>query len=505
VASALKVERLEQMLDRLAQDLATDRASRDKTNWRRTHEARVRLLWPSLSADEIATLEDYEVDTQRFEAAPAPAEFQRTPSEFMKSSDIADPRRYVYFLNGEYVDVPSGDLPAPELSISDLEGLHPIVSLKSVSSLGRRFVLPYYEIDTTPTFDSPHLWRAPSLVPDFGKFNAVGRKGEVLHVHYSSQRRADAYISGVRFPFRVTAMALPLSYGEMSFDDLERQAQLLAHGLSAGDTIREIYMHIRHTYSWGFDTVTRHPIDTFLARTGMCGHVNDLLGAMLEVNGLRYRLVGGFSPRWRLIFPGGGHAAIEVLDPATRKWSYADPYLDVFAHQVSAEEVAQHELGRLPVFTPEDDKVPTSFGAQMELRELFRFRTYGDFSMRLPMARMTQLFGREHDYGLTWPLRKRSVELQLDKDIPERTTIFVRARYLASDCPIRFGGEKLPICDPSKTTASPWTMKSFEIRPRDLLRGAAASQPDTEPEQNSSPPFGSSAVQGSPSGSGRLN
>ena len=103
----------------------------------------------------------------------------------------------------------------------------------------------------------------------------------------------------------------------------------------------ETFLFGRYLYVWGDDTLTRTAFDVFRAGVGECAAVNNLVGTLLEMNGLRFRIVSGFSPKFRVIFATGGHSAIEVADPKTGNWSYVDAYLGSLLPGTSVERLAR--------------------------------------------------------------------------------------------------------------------------------------------------------------------
>jgi len=240
----------------------------------------------------------------------------------------------------------------------------------------------------------------------------------------------------VKFPFRVTAMALPLEWQDIDFSKFAKFSQLLGYGLSEQQTLTEVFTVNRQRVVYSDETVKRTPLDTFKAGLGECIHANELAGTMLEINGLRFRTVGGFNPTVRTAYPGADHAAIEVLR-SDGTWGYMDPYLDVYSPGVSAKGFSGHPVGGIVAFEIDRKKFKSAeFGNRVTLADLFKYRMYSDSGGRLPPAAMTQLIGAEEHYGRNWELRDLNPDehLDIDRDLPRRLEVYVRGRYIISNC-----------------------------------------------------------------------
>ena len=363
-------------------------------------------------------------------------------------------------------------LEKPEIVVSDTDTDYPVITLGNIKPdlSDNLFINSYFEFDTSPNFNSPNLWRYPQLQPYFENgylWNRVSPLGSVLDIHQPSHNKFDMLEHSVRFPFRVSAMALPLKYSTLSFDDLEKKSLLLTHGLKGFDAIREVYSNLRQSLLWGGDTLKKFPFDIFVSSTGGCGHINNLLGFMLEVSGYRYRIVGGFNPFLRSVISGSGHSAIEVFNVETKLWSFIDSFLDIMLVNISASQLSVVREGELEVITLDPIEYPM-LDSSYNLAQLFRYRTYTDMLHRLPAAPMSRLAGDETSYGLDWELIKPHVGLSIDNDIPELLTVYVRARYAHSDCPIQYLNQK-DSCSSHKVTMSKWAESSFQVSPRNLL------------------------------------
>ena len=123
-------------------------------------------------------------------------------------------------------------------------------------------------------------------------------------------------------------MCLPPRREDIGYNHLEAVARALGNGLDPQNVVQEIY-HVHLNFAWGRDAVFRPPLDVLRAGIGGCGHINILMGLLLELNGIRCRGVAGFDPVLREIYPGAGHSSIEFLNAASNKWEYLDAYLDV--------------------------------------------------------------------------------------------------------------------------------------------------------------------------------
>lgn len=432
---------------------------------------------PQLTLAELRLLTADELDSTPFAATPRPGAFARAISPHLRAPRLAAAdgpyHRYLAAPGREVVVDPA--LPAPRLALHATDSLWPEIELDAGDAMAGRVDVRYYaEFDTSPGFDSPQFWRYPALIPRADLADLTGRAGLAYALFSTTARGVDGRASRIRFPFRVIAMALPLAAGRIGFAEFAKFARLVAHGVPAEQVIREFYEIGRYRFFWASDEQPRQPLDTFAAGLGECAYVNDLIGAMLEVNGYRYRMVAGFNPIMRQIRPAGGHSAIEVLDPAAGRWSYVDPYLDILAPGVAAEQFAGHPVGNSWIYDVDTSKHdPAVFGTHLTLAGLFRYRRYGDVAGRLPMASMLQLAtAGEARYGLDWPLRPAEIAFDPAKDLPETATIHVRGRYVLSDCAIAFRGG----CADPAARASTWQQASFTIRPRALLAAARAAQ-----------------------------
>ncbi|MCO5092217.1 transglutaminase-like domain-containing protein [Bosea sp. (in: a-proteobacteria)] len=354
----------------------------------------------------------------------------------------------------------------PVISVEDTGKARPVLSVpKAFDALGREANY-YFEVDTDPSFSSSNLWRFPALQQTEFPDDPTSIAGLKFDVFSTTQRGVDGKQNRYRFPFRVTAMRLP-AWDKLDFNEMQKHARALAFNLPAERLVKEFYRYVRQNYPWSSDTVERSPLDTFVSGLGECGHVNDLMGALLEMNGIRYRGVAGFSPSARVVYPGGGHSAIEVMNPETSEWSYVDPYLDVLLMDVSAEEIARNkEFERFFVYGIESRF--RGFGTSVTLNRLFKYRIYYDKLKRQPTITMSRLFGEEYRYGMTWPLNI-APKFSAEDLFEEKKTIYVRARYIFSGSQqIQYNPEKREPIEGS-VIATEWATTSFEVEPRRLV------------------------------------
>lgn len=462
---------------------------------RRLLESKALALDPNLGADDVRLLSDQELDLSPVSLKATPAAFprRRSPEFKPKLADASWPGfKYRYWRSPrELHDLPTDpSLAAPLVEVDTTDPLYPIARVSKAVGASGHEALYYFEFDTTPTFASPNAWRYPSLKaigivdrPEHPLTDLTGRSGLPLSAFAATQRNIDGRAREARFPFRVTAMRLPNDWAALTYKELELQALALGRGLTPAATIREVYLYTRHSYVWGSDSITRSPLDVFTAGVAECSAVNNLVGAMLEMNGLRYRIVTGFNPRYRVAVPEGGHSAIEVFDSQTGRWSYLDSYLDAFFPGVSAHDLAtgSDPASEIPAVTTLV-RTHQQFGPSITFGQLFKVRSYGDNLTRLPMVsglRLANGLG-ESAYGLSWPLNKARPRPVRDL-FPAAQTIYVRARWVFAGSRTVLpaeGGE--PLLGPTeRPVASPWGTASFTVHPRRLVSQSSGASPDT--------------------------
>ena len=431
----------------------------------RSKSAKIRLLFPELTDTDIASLDEAETSLVPFVASPKAANFERALSPGMATPNVAAGQgpfsRYFSAVDTEVkIDF---TLPTPGLEIAGADSLYPTVQMTgALPSSQANF---YFEFDTSSSFDSPNFWRSPALIPIAFPPDVTSRAGLGYNLFLSHMRSLENS-PVLHFPFRVTAMALPMKWNSIGFETLAKFSQLLAYGLEDKSAKNEIYVLNRQRVVYSDETIKRNPLDTFKAGLGECIHANELMGAMLEINGYRYRTAGGFNPTFRNAYPGGGHAAIEVFNG--KKWEYMDPYLDNHVPGVGITDLSHHPAGNTLIARVNRTKFPSAQFEDLTLANLFRYRMYSDAAGRLPPATMLQLAGAEDHYGLDWELRKITPDerLDIDRDLPKHLQIHVRARYIVTACAVSHAVS----CADRAARASPWAQASFTIDPVKLLR-----------------------------------
>ena len=434
--------------------------------WRST-SARIRLLFPELTETDVETLLDAERTLAPFQALPVEASYERRLSAAMSIDRVASQGAFNRYFSAPDVEIEvDPGLAAPALEVDQTDPLYPTARL--LSSLGPEDANFYFEFDTSRDFDSPNFWRQPALVPQTFPADLTGRAGLGYNL-FLSHIRDVSNSTEVKFPFRVTAMALPLEWAKIDFSRLALLAQLVGHGLGEEQMIKELFTFNRQRVLFSHETAKRSPIDTFKAGLGECIHANELTGTMLELNGLRFRTVGGFNPTIRNIYPGAGHASVEVMRSGGA-WEYLDPYLDAYSPGTSAEDLRNHPLGKTVIFEVDRTRFKSAdLPTKVTLADIFKYRIYSDSAGRLPSATMIQMAGEERQYGRGWKIRdlEPNERLNLEKDLPSRLQIYVRGRYIISKCKV---AHDISCGDPA-ARASPWAETSFVVSPVDLLKG----------------------------------
>jgi hypothetical protein len=430
----------------------------------RSKSAKIRLLFPELTDTDIASLDEAETSLVPFVASPKAANFERALSPRMATPNVvAGQGPYSRYFSARDTEVTiDSTLPTPGLEIAGADSLYPTVQM--TGALPSSHVNFYFEFDTSSSFSTPNFWRSPALVPIAFPPDLTSRAGLGYNV-FLSHIRSPENSPVMHFPFRVTAMALPMQWNTIGFETLTKFSQLLAYGLEDKAAKNEIYVLNRQRVVYSDETLKRNPLDTFKAGLGECIHANELMGTMLEINGYRYRTVGGFDPTFRNAYPGGGHAAIEVLNG--KKWEYMDPYLDNYIPGVGITDFSHHPVGNTLIARVDRTKFPSAQIEDLTLANLFRFRMYSDAAGRLPPATMLQLSGAEDHYGRDWELRKITPDERLDieRDLPKHVQIYVRARYIVAACAV---SQAVSCADPT-ARASEWAQASLTIEPLKLL------------------------------------
>ncbi|MFC1610912.1 transglutaminase-like domain-containing protein [Myxococcota bacterium] len=379
-------------------------------------------------------------------------------------------------------------IPAPEFIWPPEPGttagsLQPRISVRPLTQPGG-VTNYYFELDTSDRFTSPNSWRSPILHNCNQAPDVDNRSQVVFCLFRSADREVDSTLASVEPPFRVSAMRLPARWRDLSAVELEKTGLALSYGLSRDRAVREIFEYVSHIYMWATNTSYRHPHEVFLAGIGSCGFTNGLAGLFLDLAGVRSRVVGGFNPIVRTVVPGGGHAALEVLDTSGQGWTYYDPYFDVLLPGVSAaglehDAVASsiHVLAIRDTAARTGNDIPPDFpwgttGEDLELSELFRFRQYGDHFGRTGggLVPMTALVGSEDSLGADWPLLTPSQRYAATDLFDDSLRIFVRVRVVVTaDLTAHWIGEKTDHREPDIRAASDWRITSFVVPVHSLL------------------------------------
>src|SRR5262249_18336439 len=131
-------------------------------------------------------------------------------------------------------------------------------------------------------------------------------KEELSYYALTTTLREPKLGPSLHFPFSANAMGLPRKREEISFETLIDLVAALGKGLSPLETVHTIFNYVQMNFAWSRDSIFRPPLDVLRSGMGGCGHINLLLGLLLELNGVRSRAVSGFDPSLREIYPGAG-------------------------------------------------------------------------------------------------------------------------------------------------------------------------------------------------------
>jgi transglutaminase-like putative cysteine protease len=316
----------------------------------------------------------------------------------------------------------------------------------------------YFEFDTYADFKSPNYWRYPALLPVVEGENLSSKEG-LSYYAFTTTLREPKLGPRVHFPFRANVMGLPRKREEISFETLMDLAASLGECSTPFETVQNIFNYVRIYFAWSCDTVLRPPLEVLRSGMGGCGHINLLMGLLLELNGIRSRVVSGFDPLLREIYPGAGHTAIEFLNPMTDQWEYLDGYFGVYLPGRAAQDLPSDPIARkLHVADVETKFDRSKYGSKIDLGRIFRYRYYSDLACRLSPATMLQLARRESSYG-------RNCGLVSIEKTPHRPgwpwsgIIYARVRYVLSTVAI---SNSLPASD-HLPTASRCTVCQFEV------------------------------------------
>lgn len=323
----------------------------------------------------------------------------------------------------------------------------------------------YFEIDNSPTFDSPLVTRYPNLQQTYVTDNGVEYEWDIFNpedvvldlFRTSTREMFEPGVFSLPFSDQVYRASFPESRDDIGMPQMEQIAYLLSQRESDRANHTQIFNFVKLNQIWSGDTVSRKPLESFVAKAVSCGHMNGVAGLLVELAGDRYRIVGGFDPYVRPHIPGGGHSAVEVYSDETGEWSYLDSFLDVYLPGVSAAELHEDQAGDTVVY----ERPILGEDYAVTLRRLFEFRSYGDLLSRRALTPMTYLPNEEDTYGLNWSTDEIH-EASLSS-INDEATIYVRGRYVQSNCPLHQLDDPGERCDPRDVHVSEWTVSSYKI------------------------------------------
>jgi Transglutaminase-like superfamily len=427
---------------------------------RRSLEISARLWSPHLSDVEIALLTDDELASLPVGAGTEPVRIDRQPRHPFDQWPPAVEGHQIYLDVTMQPVATDRALPPPELMIDDPETLYPqarILPPLTETTGPRAF---YFEFDSSPSFDSPNLWRYPPLRTYSTTENCMLTAAQPVLTFATTTGAADGSATACRFPFRVTAMQVPADRHQLTYANLQRQAVRLGYGLSREEAIAQTFAYVQHTFQWAHDTAYRSPLDTFRTGLGGCGHINGLFALLAEMNGIRTRCVAGFDPIARHTLAGSGHTAVEVFDETLHHWRYVDPFFGFRSASSSARDLVQNPEAmafRLGEFNPPG--LP-GIGVAVSLARVFRVRRYFDIANRRIATSMFALAGREDDYGRDWPLIEPPNAAEPSQSAADPSMLHVRARYIVSDGLLSAGIAR----QSTAAVASPWTVATIPLR-----------------------------------------
>ena len=324
----------------------------------------------------------------------------------------------------------------------------------------------YFEVDNNPKFNSTLSVRYPSLTPNYVsgsgdqyQFDVYNLSNVTLNLFHAGHKRM--FLDGrfdLPFSTSVYLARIPENRDMISLKELEQVSYLLSQRPTEIENHKQIFQFVKLNHVWGGDKRTRKPVESFVVKTVGCGHMNSVAGLLIELSGGRYRLVSGFDPYVRPFIPGGGHTAIEVYSE-TLGWGYLDTFLDIYAPEISAENIKGSKIADTHIYT----KKLEGKDYIVNLERLFRFRIYGDQISRRALLPMTYLIGNEKQFGTKW--KTTTINPSSLSDIKKEAVIYVRGRYVRSNCPINFL-DNLNNCTLKKVEVSDWTTKSYKITAR---------------------------------------
>lgn len=443
--------------------------------------ARARVLEPRLTPEDLDLLTPKERDCTPFIFAETERPLPKTRNDPSDKRAVT-PRatRYTYLSRGVEAEIPiDPELPAPTLEIEG-HSLRPTLRMGGEFSAFDPGQLFYsYEVDVSPEFSSPNLLRYPTLYSSNSSRNEnlnLTDPMAALYNNFAVQTREWTDAPTLKLPYSILAFCLPADWSSLSAQHVATLAHALTYAEpTIGERIKALFEYVRHNYVWGNENYNRTFVDVFSTKIGQCGHVNSLLAAMAETIGVRARSVSGFSPAARVIFPGGGHTAVEIYNSVLKKWVYVDPYLDVILESHGAMDIDQTAAGNMLIY-PAPAKYRAVFGDGVTLAELFKFRTYFDHCKRAERATMLQLGRSEDRYGTTWKLDSTK-RPPLTEILPGKLKLYARARYVVAKNKRRTHlgvGAETWAAD-ATVRASEWAHYSAVYDPAQLLKGVRLS------------------------------
>ena len=387
------------------------------------------------SNEEIALLTPSE---RQFGTPRFPSTFTRELSENFINGNMPAELETTYWVQDEHQVQVVSEGPKPDFRVEfDEAGNISVVVVNLEEGL-----IPYFEFDVEPSFNSSRMIRYPPLATLVNGHNLKSARGARLILTNTTSRNY-TLSNVIKYPIRPHFLFLKNESDQPSFAEYAKLSAVLTYGIEHRTDLmlNEVYNFALHHFLWGDDRYMKSGYELFSSGVGGCGNVNNFVGEMLEMRGVRYRLVSGFNPIIREIYPGGGHSAIEVL--VDGKWSFVDAYLDVHAVGKAAKDLTtSDEFAGYHVFAIDNSTYPEEkYGKTMTLGKLFRYRMYSDLGGRDVTNSMVNLDGREEEYGLHWELRALQEEehLDIERDIFETKKLFVRGRFMVSKEPLTYG------------------------------------------------------------------
>ena len=211
---------------------------------RRLSENAALLLDRNLDQEDVGLLSDRELNSAPIELEPWDKGLERTPSGAFTASagEPGASMRYRYEVKVStfqarpmmHEDLHTDrSVSPPVIKINLADPIYPTVSIPRLKGKDGTEALYYFEFDTSPSFNSPNLWRYPVLKPIFGRGTQVpqnlgSRAGLSFDVFTTPQRNVDGHANEIRFPFRATAMRLP-DWSELDFAEMLNALDHIRH------------------------------------------------------------------------------------------------------------------------------------------------------------------------------------------------------------------------------------------------------------------------------------